>query len=60
MAKSTQTVFGVRLETQNAFAVPVIVGEVGLIREGMVQNLGKIPGASHINEVKKIIQRCTY
>ena len=34
MAKSTETVFGVRLETQNAFAVPVIVGEVGLIRDG--------------------------
>ena len=60
MTKSTETVFGVRLETQNAFAVPVIVGAVGLIREGMVQNLGKIPGASNINEVKKIIQRCTY
>ena len=60
MAKSTDIVFGVRLETQNAFAVPVIVGALGLIREGMVQNLGKTPGASNINEVKKIIQRYTY
>ena len=60
MAKSTDIVFGVRLETQNGFAVPVIVGALGLIREGMVQNLGKTPGASNINEVKKIIQRYTY
>ena len=60
MAKSTDIVFGVRLKTQNGFAVPVIVGALGLIREGMVQNLGKTPGASNINEVKKIIQRYTY
>ena len=46
MAKSTETVFGVCLETQNAFAVPVIVGALALIREGMVQNLGKTPGGS--------------
>ena len=35
--------------------VPVIVGTLGLIREGMDQNLGKIPGASNINEMQKII-----
>ena len=35
--------------------VPVIVGALGLIREGMDQNLGKISGASNINELQKII-----
>ena len=35
--------------------VPVIVGALGLIREGMDQNLGEIPGASNINELQKII-----
>ena len=35
--------------------VPVIVGALGLIKEGMVQNLGEIPGASNINELQKII-----
>ena len=39
---------GMRTET-----VPVIVGALGLIREGMDQNLGKIPGASNINELQK-------
>ena len=34
---------------------PVIVGALGLIRKGMDQNLGKIPGASNINELQKII-----
>ena len=34
--------------------VPVIVGALG-IREGMDQNLVKIPGASNINEMQKII-----
>ena len=33
--------------------VPVIVGALGLIREGMGQNLGKIPGASNINELMR-------
>ena len=41
---------GIRTET-----VPVIVGALGLIREGMDQNLGKIPGASNNNELQKII-----
>ena len=31
--------------------MPVIVGALGLIREAMDQNLGKIPGASNINEL---------
>ena len=31
------------------------VGALGLIREGMDQNLGKIPGASNINELQEII-----
>ena len=35
--------------------VPVIVGALGLIKEGMGQNLGEIPGASNINELQKII-----
>ena len=38
--------WGMRTET-----VPVIVGALGLIREGMDQNLGKIPGTSNINEL---------
>ena len=33
--------WGMRTET-----VPVIVGALGFLREGMDQNLGKIPGAS--------------
>ena len=32
-----------------------MVGALGLIKEGMGQNLGKIPGASNINELQKII-----
>ena len=32
-------------------AVPVTVGALGLIRKGMNQNLGKIPGASNISEL---------
>ena len=39
--------------------VPIIVGALRLIREGMDQNLGKIPGASNINELQKIILRRT-
>ena len=35
--------------------MPVIVGALGLTGEGMDQNLGKIPGASNINELQKII-----
>ena len=35
--------------------MPVIVGSLGLIREGMDQNLGKIPGTSKINELQKIV-----
>ena len=46
----TTRMWGMRTET-----VPVIVGALGLIREGMEQNLGKIPGASNINELQKII-----
>ena len=42
--------WGMRTET-----VPVIVGALGLIKEGMGQNLGEIPGASNINELQKII-----
>ena len=42
--------WGMRTET-----VLVIVGALGLLREGMDQNLGKIPGASNINELQKII-----
>ena len=34
--------------------VPDIVGALGLIRQGMDQNLGKILGASNINELQKI------
>ena len=48
-AESTR-MWGMRTET-----VPVIVGALGLIREGMDRNLGKIPGASNINELQKII-----
>ena len=33
----------------------VIVGALGLIREAMDQDLGKIPGASNNNELQKII-----
>ena len=32
-------------------AVPVTVGALGLIRKGMNQNLGKIPGANNISEL---------
>ena len=46
----TMRMWGMRKET-----VPVIVGALGLIREGMDQNLGKIPGTSNINELQKII-----
>ena len=46
----TMRMWGMRAET-----VPVIVGALGLLREGMDQNLGKIPGASNINELQKII-----
>ena len=44
--------WGMRTET-----VPVIVGALELLREGMVQNLGNIPmeHASNINELQKII-----
>ena len=42
--------WGMRTET-----VPIIVGALRLIREGMDQNLGKIPGASNINDLQKII-----
>ena len=45
----TTRMCGMRTET-----VPVIVGGLG-IREGMDQNLGKIPGASNINKLQKII-----
>ena len=46
----TTRMWRVRTET-----VPVIVSALGLIREGMDQNLGKIPGTSNINELQKII-----
>ena len=46
----TTRMWGMRTET-----VPVIVGALGLIREGVDHNLGKIPGASNINELQKII-----
>ena len=39
----TTRMWGMRTKT-----VPVIVGAQGLIRKGMDQNLGKIPGASNI------------
>ena len=42
--------WGMRRET-----VLVIVVALGFLREGMDQNLGKIPGASNINELQKII-----
>ena len=48
-AESTR-MWGMRTET-----VPVIVGALGLIREGMDHNLGKIPGAGNINELQKNI-----
>ena len=34
--------------------VPVVVGVLGLIRERMDQNLGKIRGTSDIDELQKI------
>ena len=34
--------------------VPVVVGVLGLIRERMDQNLGKIRGVSDIDELQKI------
>ena len=46
----TTRMWGMRTET-----VPIIVGALRLIREGMDQNLGKIPGASNINDLQKII-----
>ena len=46
----TTRMWGMRTET-----VPVIVVVLGLIREGMEQKLGKIPAASNINELQKII-----
>ena len=46
----TTRMWGMRKET-----VPIIVGALRLIREGMDQNLGKIPGASNINDLQKII-----
>ena len=42
--------WGMRTES-----VPVIVGALLLIREGMDQNLGKILGTSNINELQKIV-----
>ena len=42
--------WGMRRET-----VLVIVVALGFLREGMDQNLGKIPGASNINELQKVI-----
>ena len=50
----TTRMWGMRTET-----VPFIVGTLWLIRGGMDQNLGKIPGASNINELQKIILRRT-
>ena len=46
----TTRMWGMRTET-----VLVIVGAQGLISERMYQNSGKIPGASNINELQKII-----
>ena len=34
--------------------VPLVFGVLGLIREQMDQNLGKIRGASNIDELQKI------
>ena len=45
----TTRMWGMRTET-----VPIIVGALRL-REGMDQNLGKILGASNINDLQKII-----
>ena len=45
---------GMRTETE-----PVIVGALGLIREGMDQNVGKIPGASNINELQTCSCSCS-
>ena len=47
----TTRMWGMRAET-----VMVIVGALVLIRKGMAQNLGKIPGASNIIELQRIIQ----
>ena len=46
----TMRMWEMRTET-----VPVIVGVLRLIREGMDQNLGQIPRANNINELQKII-----
>ena len=35
--------------------VPIIVGVLGLLKKGVDQNLGKIPGTININELQKII-----
>ena len=48
----TMRMWGMRTET-----VPVIVGVLGLIREAIDQNLGKIPGTSNNSELQKIILR---
>ena len=42
----TMRMWGMRTGT-----LPVIFGALGRIREGMDQNLEKIPGASNINEL---------
>ena len=46
----TARMWGLRTES-----VPIIVGALGLIKEGMDQNSGNIPGASNISELQKII-----
>ena len=46
----TARMWGLRTES-----VPIIVGALGLIKEGMDQNSGNIPGASTIRELQKII-----
>ena len=40
-----------RMSGKRTGTVPVIFGALGRIRERMDQNLGKIPGASNINEL---------
>ena len=40
-----------RMSGMSTGTVPVIFGALGRIREGMDQNLGKIPGACNINEL---------
>ena len=35
--------------------VPIIVGVLGLLKKGVDQNLGKIPGTININELQKMI-----